>query len=111
MTTLFLALEFPHDEDFEAATAAAYQPDSSFLKHLELVVQSHYAPAMVNPVRDGVILKVADARIALYAVQVLTGILAGAAGTLEDPPDMDAALQTQDVLTRALSVIASGGDV
>lgn len=107
MSTLFLALEFPHDEDFQAATIAAYEPDSPFLKHLELVVQSHYAPSMVNPVREGAILFLADAQTALYALQTLAGIAATSPSALEDPPAMDEILRATGVLMAALEAIQS----
>jgi hypothetical protein len=106
MKTLFLALEFPHDEDAEAATRAAYEPDSAFIKHLELVVQSHYAPSIVNPVRDGVILKVADAQACVNALEYTWG-----------DDDNDGAPRTEDerwgretltTLQRALAVVQGG---
>lgn len=107
MATLFLAVEFPHDEDFQAATKAAYEPDSSFIQHMELVVQSHYAPSMVNPVREGAILFLSDAQTALYALQTLAGIAATAPSTLEDPPAMDEILRAIGVLMAALEAIQS----
>jgi hypothetical protein len=104
MSTLFLALEFPHDEDFDAATAAACEPDSSFIKHLELVVQSHFAPAIVNPVRDGVILKVADAQTCAAALEYM-------GGDEDGPPQTEDERWARETLTtiqRALAVIQSG---
>jgi hypothetical protein len=105
--TIFLAAEIMDEADHAAALAQVQSGSAPFIDHLEVVLQSHFAPAMLNAVQEAAILKVADAQIALYAVQVLTGILAGAAGTLEDPPDMDAALQTQAVLNAALEAIQS----
>jgi hypothetical protein len=104
MSTLFLALEFPHDADFEAAAIAAYEPDSAFLKHLELVVQSHFAPSMVNPVRDAVILKVADAQTCVAALEYM-------GGDEDGPPQTEDERWARETLTtiqRCLAVVRGG---
>lgn len=111
MHTLYLAVEFMDEDDCQRAVAQAYEPDSVLVRQLEMVVQARFGGTLVNPVRDGVILKPEQAQAALYALQVLGGVVrAGSLGEDADPPSLDTIDLATSVLDVALDAIASGDD-
>lgn len=82
MKTIYLAVEVP-DDDFERAVDELYVSDSALTRRLEMVLQARFG-AMVEPVRNAVMLKIADAQQALDALEERTpGVTGGAFAALE----------------------------
>lgn len=110
MKTIYLALEVP-EGDWQRATDELYVSDSALTRRLEMVLSARF-PAIVQPVRNAVMLKIADAvtsRRALQLAAEMAELDGGTGAVLENAMGMAELQQAFGAIDGCLEVISRHG--
>lgn len=107
MKTVYLAVEVSDDE-FERAVDELYVSDSVLTRRLEMVLQARFG-AVVEPVRNAVMLKIADAQQALDALEERTPGVTGPGFVALETEDEQWDAQAIRALSGALWVVQRHG--